>query len=259
MEPVTYDSNSKSSDLAKHKVKLPAQLLEFTALVLFLVSLFSLPFPFVRQIWLQPVVGALGFVNCGLLFWMAGRIRKLVYPAAFAGLGLVFHEQLLAWRGFLTLRYHNITDKHDIFFLIGTLILTAALAAVFTRCLKFLTEHSKSYSREFYLINRQTLKSKAVFFQSNAFVESILGYGVLIAALWISRLLDLKIHFSACKIIAELTCVIGFYGIGRELDFYLKDLQKKPLLIVKILSHVLVMAGVLWVIYRIMPIEPFLK
>lgn len=259
MDPLINDSTLRSLETLKHKVKPSAQFLEFFSILLFLVSLFSVPFPFVRQIWLEPVVGALGFVNSGLLMWFANRIRKLVYPVAFAGLGLVFHEQLLAGRGFVTLFYHHAVSPDDFLFLLGTLILTAGLAVIFIRCLSPLEEYARKYAREFYLENRKPLKEKAVFFQSDAFVESVLGYGFLIAGLWFSRFLNLKLHFSACKIIAELTCVIGFYGIGREFELYLKEIQSKSILTIKSLSHLLVMGGVLWVIYRIMPIEPFLK
>lgn len=249
----------RNRESAKHKIRNYTSALDFLALVILIVSLFSLPFPFVRQIWLQSIVGALGFVNCGLILLLSSRIRQLSYPAAAAGLGLVFHEQLLALRGFLTLQYHHAADQHDVLFLIGTFILTAGLALIFIKCMKPLEDHSKTFARDFYLDNHRPVSEKAVSFQGNAFIESAIIYAILILALWQSQTFDLKLHFSVCKLVGELTCINAFYGAGRELDIYFKETQKKNIALVKTASHFLVMSGVLWIIYRIMPIEPFLR
>lgn len=253
------ESVRRHHESAKYKVKKFSAALDFLAVIILIVSLFSLPFPFVRQIWLQSVMGALGFVNCGLILWLSSRIRQLSYPAAVGGLGLVFHEQLLAMRGFLTLRYHHAVDQHDVLFLTGTFVLTGVLAVIFINCLKPLEDYSKTFARDFYVENRELVSEKTGSFQRNALIESVIVYAILILALWQSRMLDLKLHFSVCKLVGELTCINAFYGVGRELDIYFKEVQRKNMAIIKIFSHLFVMSGVLWIIYRIMPIEPFLR
>lgn len=253
------ESVYRHRESARYKVRNCAFILEMAALLFFIVSLFAVPFPFVRQIWLQSTVGAMGFVNCGIILWLSSRIRQLTYPAAAAGLGLVFHEQLLALRGFLTLRYHSAGHPHDAWFLIGNFVLSASLAAIFFKCPKPLEEHSRTFARDFYIENHKLVSERKASFQASALIESGIIYGFIILALWHSQAYDLRLYFSVCKLVGELTCINAFYGAGRELDIYFREMQKKSVMLVKVASHLLVMCGVLWFIYRVMPIEPFLR
>lgn len=245
--------------MVRRKIKKYCFALDCCALVILLASLFSLPFPFVRQLWLQSVIGALGFVNCGLILWMTARIRSLSYPAIFGGFGLIFHEQLLAVRSFAALYRRNAAGEHDALFLAATVVFCLGLAFLFGKCLKPLTGHSKSFGRDFYMEHRRSISTEAASLQVQTLVENVAIYSVLMIGLWQSRVLDLPLHFSACKLIGELTCVAGFRGIAKEIDLYYKEAQQKGVMLVKILSHILVAGGVLFIIYKIMPVEPFLR
>lgn len=252
-------SHFNTPESFKHRLSKPVLFLKIFALILFIFSVLSLPFPFVRQVWLSSVFGTFGLLNTGLILWLSYRIQNLVYPAFWAGLGLVFHELILAGRGFLTLLYHGALHSHDGYFLIGTLLAATFLGFIFASCQKPLLEHSRNYPAETYLKTHEPLAQKSSFFQWQALTQSAAAYCVFGAILYGASFLELHFYFSICKVIAELTCVTAFYGMGREADLYLKQLQPKWAMLAKAASHLVAMSMVLWIIYRVMPIEPFLR
>lgn len=230
----------------------------FIALLVFVASLFSLPFPFSRVYWLKPALGVSGLINSGLWIWIAQKIKKGSLLAAFSGLGLIVYDQILTWSGFLFHIRKNQPVWQDGAYLAVSIAVSATLLLLIARMLPPIFAFTRTIPRRMYFSRHVVLTDKKYSLQLETLVLNIILYGALFSGAWYSPALSGVSQFSCFKILGEAVCVVAAGGIGQEISLFLEDLQPRILCAVKILTHLLLLAAFFCLLYQRLPFDFYL-
>ncbi len=223
------------------------------AVLLALLGIFSVPFPFVRNLWVQEIWGISGFINAMIFLFMSYEIERFSIAAALAGIGLTLHEMILATRGFLYLTRLGKVDTRDILFLAGSFFLCLILLGVFFYSFKRTYHHQKRIAAQKNSENPHTVNSYEGGFQY--LIASLFGYFLAFAVIYKSLSLQHRIGYGTFKTIGAFVSVGAFVGIGLEIQRYIEIRQTKLYCLVKVASHFIALAAVLWAVYKLIPLS----
>jgi predicted permease len=212
--------------------------------VLLIAALFSQPFPHVRSIWTKEVWGLLGLINSFLFIVFARRIENRSVTASLAILGILINDQILSFRGFYQLALQNAVHLEDVLFLIFSVLATVILSL----CAARVTQINLSVTH----IHSES-SSDSVF---APLVMSAIAYAVIIGFLVGSSFIyEDEYRFALFRMLGEAVSVVAMAGIGFEIKNYRKNRQSQTLCIVKACTHLLVLVTLLWILYRLIPIQ----
>ncbi len=223
------------------------------SLLLATASLFSIPFPFVRQIWIREIWGISGLVHAFIFLVIKMRIQKASFAAGVAGFGLILNEQILAWRTFLYDFTHGTAVLRDAVFLSGSVLFNLFLAAVLWSVCKAIYKfrvQQKDYNG--------TDTGQIEGYEESDFavlIGVILGYAATFGMLYIALFLKPTSQYGIFKILGALISLFSFGGIGHEINLYAQAKQTLFFCATKAVSHGLLLAAILWVIYHKIPIS----
>lgn len=238
----------------REKIIRATTFLSVLSVVIAFTSLMGFPFPFSRAVWIREIWGVTGLIHAFLFFLIQWRINRASFTAPFAGIGLTLNYGILTVYGFFYILFHRELHWQDTAFFVFTMFLTVAMVAMFIDVLSavygFFIRRNKGQKMQaedsVAGIENQT--------DASALILSSVGYVIIFACLYGVHFLKEVEQYGALKIIGTLISPLSFGGIGQEIDYYIQGKQNRFFCIVKSLTHILVLAGIFWVIYRRMPI-----
>ena len=179
-------------------------------------------------------------------------------PATFGVLGLLLNEQLLLLFGFLRLfTYSMFSINYLLFFLFSEAVILA-LAFLFLSDIRSLWSYLEKpvsyikYSDQEKLHNVNDSSLHFLF-------GSGLCYAIFAGLIYQAFLLPPSFTYSVMKITGCLVSLSSFIWTGLEIQDYLFGHQKQILCQIKVISHMLLLTGFLWVIYRSIPFQSVLS
>lgn len=229
--------------------------LNVLSVVLAVVSIFSIPFPFYRQNWIREVWGLTGLIHALIFLLLSRQVEKISLPATFGVLGLLLNEQILLLCSFYRLFAYNMLTAPYFFFFVISEALILGFGYFFI-----------SNSRDLYFY----LKKHVSFVKaSNPDIESPehpwktlfgsgLTYAILAALIYPTFSLPPAFTYSVLKVTGCLVSLNAFVWAGIEIYDYFCDRQSLLLCRIKVATHGLLLIGFLWVIYRTIPFQSVL-
>ena len=224
------------------------------ALPMLLASVFSFPFPFVRQGWIKEMVGLAGPLNVLLMGWISLGIKRMHLPPMTAGIGLFLNEQILTGYGFMSLFSAGHAGKKDVFFLAVSAIAGLIFLILLIRAFQITVYYKKWFYEEG--PGSEQEEEPAEFLP---LILSLLMYAVLFVGVYFSKFLSWPWPVTALKGISQAASFMTCLGIGYEIQFYLRKDQSALQCWVKALSHLMGLAIILLLVYHRMPIEAMLR
>lgn len=226
----------------------------FLMLPMLAACVFPVPFPFVRQIWTRELFGFTGLLNVLFFGWISQRMKKMHLPPVIAGIGLFIHEIILTLYGFAHLTASGQAGEKDFLFLAASMIMSLIYFTLLLRAVGPLIRYKKWFYHD-----GPGAEEKI---QSPGFLPlllSLLIYATLFVAAYQSGMFSWRVQAAILKGAGQGGSFLAFLGIGYEIQFHLRQEQSALQCGVKGLSHLTSLAIILWLVYRLLPIEAMLR
>lgn len=227
------------------------------AFVILAAVVLSLPFPFVRRIWMKELWGYYGLLNALCFLIIANRFNHRNLSFAFAGLGVLVHDQIRIWHGVFYIRAHQGIDSGILFHVLLSLAITVFFVFVFGKAVHSIYRYQLFKSQDLQLDQsalapRTNKKTNLVIW----FVKAILFYGgIFYVARKVALLSNPDAAFGYLRILGGITFFVGFLAIGRALDRSSGGVERGPVAALKILSHAVMLGLIEWIIMNLSHVE----
>ena len=256
-------SSSTPPPLNPAKVKLALDILAFPidifAGLILAAAIFSWPFPFVRQIWVQEVLGLTGIINAVILVVIGRSMKHLSLVAPFAGLGLVFSEITILSRSFVFLYRVSKVEKGDLCFFTLSLAVILVLAVLFwSGFCRIYSLYQSGYHPHHHHHDPLKVRITGAPKLFLPFIVSSTLYVILIAAVLLCRILSAPLRFAGLKFIAEAACIVAAAGCAAEMGFFIRGEQSKYNTLLKAVIHILISGVLLLFLYKQISFQGFL-
>ena len=240
----------------KAAVDMFSTVVSLMALLMLAASVFTLPFPFARKIWLEEVWGYYGLMNTCTFLLIAAAMKRMSLAAVVIGLGVMTYDQLLTWRGLLFLYHRQGLGAKAFLFVALSLVVVGILIAVFassyhaiSRYYRLKRDYVNPSHREAWILRIPASLDAALFAGSAA------AYLLLFAASSAVASYDPKTSYALLRILGGAATVLGFFGIGLEAEKMIRTGAHRPLSLFKICVHAAFLIGLLRLIEFKMPLE----
>ena len=236
----------------KQQLDRAAGILGVFCILMIAANLFTFPFPFVRAVWIREVWGITGLIHAVLFYVISRRIVRASLAAPLAGIGLIINYLILTCRGFQHVFFRQEAHLDDWIFFLATALLGFFLNWMFLDIFKIV--YKARFQKNHHATDPQVGKLYDVT-DSGALIVSAVGYVFVFGMLYMSFSLDEAMRYGSLKLIASLISPLSMGGIGQEIDYYLHNKQSRFFCIVKSSTHLLILIGILWIVYRLIPIS----
>lgn len=194
-------------------------ILNYSSKIVFVVALcliaavvLSIPFPFVRKIWLREVWGYYGPINAANFMIVALGLRRKSVQAILCGLAVVFYELFLTWQGFSYFSSHEELTPAIVYFSAGVGALILVLLIIFLKCLQTIFLYYGIKSESQHSPPARTRRNYGV--RCGIFALYLIAPA---AIYWLPAEPQSREFLATLRLLTEAICLVGAAGIGYEL------------------------------------------
>ncbi len=251
------DKRQELSSQTKKRVDIAASWSYGMAVVLLAAVIFSMPFPFVRRVWMKELWGYYGLMNALCFLMIANQMNHRSLSFALAGLGVLFHDQIRNWSGAIYYWTHHGTHYSLLVYLLLSLVLALAILFIFGRAALAIYRYQVFKRRDLQLYPTETIP----------YTTSRKWLGVLTPVLFYTCIYALvrkasqagsEEAFGTLRMLGGGAFFFGFLAMGHTLDSFSKAAVSRRGTILKILIHLLCLGVIQAATMRQMHLESLL-
>lgn len=239
--PIPAKLLEKRKQLSSHtqtRVKTASSWAYAMALVLLAAVILSVPFPFVRRAWMKELWGYYGLMNALCFLMIASQINHRNLSFAFAGMGLLVHDQIRSWSGAAYLWTHRGFDSDILRHLILSVLMALTILFIFGRAAAAIYKYQVFKRREF---EQGTLEEASIRRRNE--ILGTLGAAFLYGCIYfaVHRAFQAEPHtaFGILRVLGGGAFFLGFLFIGQTLDSFFRSKASARMTAVQIVLHIL--------------------
>ena len=223
-------------------------------LPLLAASVYSWPFPFVRQLWMKETIGLTGLVNAFFFGWISMRMKQMHLQPIIAGIGLFLNEMLLTIYGFWFSKSLGYGGKRDLVFCVVSVGMGFFYLGLLLSAAKVVVQYKKWFYNKGPGVEKEKHPEEIL-----PLMISLVVYALLFIGAWQSKIFPWAVSVALLKGIGQGASFFAFLGIGYEIHFYLRNEENLLQCCIKGLSHALALAIILVLVYHRLPLESMVK
>ncbi len=230
-----------------------ARLVMVMALMMLAASVFTLPFPFVRPMWIGEIWGYYGLLNSVCFIAISQGLSRFSMSAAVSGMAITLYDQWLTWHAFLLRFNAGELDGDSLLYMGISLLVGGVLIMLLLSSMRASYLHIQHHRGE---KENQVQKARKVLILTS--VMSVLYIGLILVAGKAAHL-DPPVAYATLRILGVPACLLAGARIGGLLQTGFENGGMDPSTIARIIFHALFFAWILWSIHALIPLQQIMQ